>query len=201
MERVRFAMTVSIFCVAAIFAAGCGRTTEAPATALDQEEEVASVLSLTSSAFSADQIIPARFAMQGARGGRNTSIPYDWTGAPSATRSFALLLVDRKPAARDWVHWAVVDIPAETSALAEGASGSSAMPTDARELANTYGSRGYGGPLPPPGNGRHPYETTLYALDIASLDVSGDVTAAAFEGLVGDHVLARATFTGYFETE
>jgi Raf kinase inhibitor-like YbhB/YbcL family protein len=190
----RWAAVSIVPLLAATLVVGCNRT-NAPTPAA---KEATPVFSLTSPGFLADQSIPARFAMNGVPGGANVSIPYAWSDVPQATRSFALVLVDRAPIARDWVHWTVVDIPSEATGLAEGASGTSAMPLGARELANTYGSPGYGGPLPPPGSGRHPYEATIYALDVGSVQVTGAGSAVSLERAVEGHVLAKATLTGYF---
>jgi len=155
-------------------------------------------MTLTSPAFTEGQKLPERFAMQGVPGGGNTSIPYAWSSAPSGTESFALILVDEAPVARRWVHWLVVDIPPTVSSLPEGASGSPGMPSGARELENTFGFAGYGGPQPPPGTGEHPYVATIYALDAAAPDMPARVTAEQFERAVAGHVLAKAALTGTF---
>ena len=94
------------------------------------------------------------FVMRAA-GGQNRSLPFQWHDAPEGTRSFALSIVDPHPVANNWVHWLVIDIPAETGELRGGASGRE-MPPGARELRNGFGQAGYGGPQPPPGSGDHP---------------------------------------------
>lgn len=164
-------------------------------------------LGFTTSAFRADEAgssgsgglpdaIPVRFAMRGMSGGRNISIPYSWNPAPHGTKSFALTLIDEAPVASEWVHWMVIDIPANASALAEGASGTPQMPHGARELYSTYGFVGYGGPQPPAGTGAHPYVATLYALDIARLQLPADATLAQFNQAIAGHVVASQTCTG-----
>ena len=145
----------------------------------------------------AAKTLPARFAMRAVPGGQNISIPYEWRDAPSETRSFALTLVDTAPIAHDWVHWAVVDVPASATGLAEGASGTGAMPDGAAELDNSFGAAGYGGPQPPAGTGTHPYVATLCALDIEHVDAPRRASAAQLEALLAPHTLARATFTSY----
>lgn len=142
--------------------------------------------------------MPPRFAMRAVPGGQNISIPYVWRGAPPGTRSFALALVDMAPVARNWVHWLVTDLPADSSALREAASGTSAMPLGAVELRNTIGSVGYGGPQPPIGTGAHPYVATLYALDVDKLAVSASATREDVLRAMDGHVLAVATCTGRF---
>lgn len=149
-----------------------------------------------SSAFADGGTIPAPFATPAA-GGSNRSLPFQWSGEPDGTRSFALSIVDPHPVANNWVHWLVVNIPADVHALAGGASGH-AMPPGAQELRNGFGRNGYGGPQPPPGSGRHPYVCTLYALDAERVQVTGGTTLEAFRAALRGHVLAEAQTTGHF---
>jgi Raf kinase inhibitor-like YbhB/YbcL family protein len=142
-------------------------------------------------------MIPVKYATKPA-GGANTSIPYAWGVASSATKSFALALVDEHPAAHSWVHWMVVDIPAGVTCLPEGASGSVRMPAGARELANTFGSRGYGGPQPPAGSGAHRYVAALYALDVASIGLNDNATLEQFQRGIESHVIGKETCSGWF---
>ncbi len=154
-------------------------------------------MQLTSPAFKDGERIPVQYTMPAA-GGRNTSIPLDWTGAPPGTGSFALSIVDPHPVARNWVHWLVIDIPPDAGSLAEGASGRG-MPTGAVELRNSFGKIGYGGPQPPKGSGRHPYVITIYALDADRLGLGANTGLSAFKEALTGKVLAEATLTGYYE--
>jgi len=153
---------------------------------------------LKSSAFTPYGPIPARYATTAIPGGQNQSIPYSWTGVPDGTESYALVLVDRAAVARNWVHWLVTDLPADVLAVAEGASGTSKLPNGARELDNTFGAPGYGGPQPPAGTGEHPYEATVFALDIATLDVPDASSLEEFYTALDGHVIAQSTYTGRF---
>jgi len=142
--------------------------------------------------------IPTKYTYHGVQGGKNISLPLRWSGAPADTKSFALSIIDPHPVAQNWVHWFVTNIPRETTALAEGASGT-AMPYPSRELNNTYGTSGYGGPEPPPGSGSHPYVITVYALNVPTLDLHSATTLKQFLGAVQGKVIASATTTGYYE--
>jgi Raf kinase inhibitor-like YbhB/YbcL family protein len=142
--------------------------------------------------------IPARFAMRAVSGGQNISIPYSWGDAPAGTKSFALVVVDTAPVANRWVHWMVVELPPDARSLLEGASGTSAMLRAARELTNSFGFAGYGGPQPPPGSGRHDYVATLYALDVPALGLPSRTSLDDFERELDSHVLASGTCTGSF---
>jgi len=154
------------------------------------------MVTLSSPAFESGGIIPVEYANTGVPGGQNVSIPYEWSGTPENASSLALVLVDRYPAARSWIHWMVTSIPADTRELARGGSGSS-MPAGSVEHTNTFGTRGYGGPQPPPGSGKHEYEAVLYALDVPA--VGGDPrTLADFNAAIDGHVLASASCSGLF---
>lgn len=152
-------------------------------------------MSLESSAFEDAGVIPVRFAREGVDGGQNVSIPLSWADAPAGTESFALLMFDTHPVADKWVHWMVVDVPAETTQLSEGASGAG-MPTGTRELSNTWGDSGYGGPEPPEDTGGHFYLTTVYALDIDMIEIADDADTRAFKRAIDGHVLAEAKVEG-----
>ena len=91
------------------------------------------------------------------------------------------------------------DIPFNLRLIAEGASGTDAMPAGAREMDNTYGENGYGGPAPPPGSGPHPYVATVYALNVEKLSLPKDVSLARFLREIDGKVIGEASVTGYFE--
>jgi Raf kinase inhibitor-like YbhB/YbcL family protein len=112
---------------------------------------LAVALTLTSPAFANGGRIPAKYTCDGA----DLSPPLRWTAPPSGSRSFRLSVIDTS--ARGFVHWAASGIPARSRGLAAGAHAP-------REGTNGFGSRGWGGPCPPPGP-VHNYVFTLQALD------------------------------------
>jgi Raf kinase inhibitor-like YbhB/YbcL family protein len=131
------------------------------------------------------------------RDGDKIPSPLNWSQAPEGAKSFAISIVDPHPVARNWVHWLVINIPAQTTSLSEGASGKK-MPAGAVELNNSFGSIGYGGPQPPKGTGDHPYVITLYALSVEKLDLGVDTNLAAFQKALEGKVLASAKITGMY---
>ena len=155
-----------------------------------------SAMHLGSPAFKNGAAIPARCARPAA-GGQNVSIPLKWSGAPPGTKSFALSIVDHNPVARMWVHWMVINIPAGRPSLSEGASGRD-MPPGSVELANSFGEAGYGGPQPPEGSGPHAYVVTVYALNVARLDLGPHAALAGFKEALKGKTLGKASITGYF---
>ena len=152
----------------------------------------AKAFTLSSSAFPEKGRIPQKYGCGPKRDYRKASIPVAWKNPPAGTGSFILLMDDPHPVAKNWVHWLVIDIPAKTSSLAEGASGA-AMPKGARELKNSWGCSGYGGPCPP--KGRHTYRLQLFAMpsEKTAIDLGGmrgDAVAKALKGALGLATLA-----------
>jgi hypothetical protein len=142
-------------------------------------------MKLTSSTFEPSQEIPQKCGKRG----QNISPHLTWTDEPVGTRSFALTMVDWHPVAHGYIHWMVINIPATTTTLMEGAA-ARAMPAESRQV------RPYAGPFPP--SGTHDYEFTLYALDIERLDVRDSASLDEFTTAAGAHTLATSTLVGRF---
>ncbi|MGA2937802.1 MAG: YbhB/YbcL family Raf kinase inhibitor-like protein [Syntrophobacteraceae bacterium] len=157
----------------------------------------AAAMELLSPALKNRGAIPTHYARP-AVGGNNISIPLKWTGAPEATKSFALSIVDQHPVARKWTHWMVINIPPDVSSLPEDASGKN-MPPGAIEIRNSFGEAGYGGPQPPKGTGPHAYVITIYALKDTRLDLKPTATLADFQNAIEGKTLDEASMTGFFE--
>ena len=153
-------------------------------------------MELKSDAFDDGDYISTTYIMKEI-GGENISLPFDWNNAPAETKSFAFSIVDPHPVANNWVHWFLINIPASTNSIEEGASGKS-MPAGCKELNNTYGSVGYGGPQPPAGSGNHPYVCTVYALSVDKLDLDANVSLSDFKKALEGKILAQATTTGKY---
>ena len=131
----------------------------------------------------------------GCRGG-NVSPALAWRDPPAGTRSFALLMFDPDAPGGGWWHWLVFDLPAGTRSLPAdaGAAGGQLLPPGTIQVRNDYGSRGYGGPCPPPGPPHH-YRITLYALRVAQLGLDAQALPAAVAAKVRAAAIARAEIT------
>src|SRR5882757_10373220 len=55
-------------------------------------------------------------------GGENISPNLSWSGAPSATKSFVLTMIDVDVKPDHWSHWIVVNLPAAVNSLSRGAT-------------------------------------------------------------------------------
>ncbi len=153
-------------------------------------------MEITSTAFKDGEKIPIQYVMPGA-GGKNISVPLAWKDAPAGTKSFALSMVDPHPVAQNWVHWLVINIPANVTSIEEGASRKKMSPGSV-ELKNSFGDTGYGGPQPPKGTGDHPYVFTLYALKVEKLDLGANTSLSAFKKALEGKTLGSATITGKY---
>ncbi len=149
-------------------------------------------LILLSSAFQNGGPLPKTAAAMPC-GGSGVSPALQWSGAPPNTRSFALIVHDPDaPVAGGFYHWVLYDVPAQTSELA-----TSARVPGNRSGRNSYGTIGYGGACPPPGNAHH-YRFTLYALDIPSVHATQPLTATELLARMQGHILAQTTLVGMF---
>jgi Raf kinase inhibitor-like YbhB/YbcL family protein len=130
--------------------------------------------------------------------GKNISPPLAWSGAPSATQSFAVTVFDPDAPGSGWWHWVVYDIPASVTELPQGAGGPGGkLPAGAVQGRTDFGTSGYGGPCPPPGK-PHRYIFTVYALKAAKLDVPAGTSAARAGSIINANTLASASFTALY---
>lgn len=116
-----------------------------------------------------------------------------WSNAPEGTRSFALTVYDpAAPTGSGWWHWFVFNIPADVTELKAGV----ALPAGTVELANDFGTKGYGGACPPPGR-VHLYEFTVHALPV-TLDLNEQVSNALAGFMVNANSIASASITAVY---
>ena len=136
--------------------------------------------------------------------GDNISPSLTWSGAPKATKSFAVTMYDPDaPTGSGWWHWVVFNIPAGTTSLPKGAGDPSKklMPEGAIQSRTDFGADGYGGPCPPKGHGKHHYHITVFAVDVDKLpDATADSASAALVGFdLNFHTLGKAMVTGVYQ--
>jgi hypothetical protein len=157
----------------------------APAIAM-----AASAMDVKSAEF-ADGATLATAQVYGQCGGNNVSPSLAWSGAPAATKSFAVTLFD--PDARDtgWWHWIAFDIPVSTTSLPKGGP----LPADAVQGTNDFGDKIYDGACPPAGSGVHHYQFTVWAMDAAKLPFDTTVDGGVINSFLKQHSLAHATIT------
>src|SRR5260370_24396095 len=83
----------------------------------------AAAFRLRSSTFEEGTAWPDRTVLNGLDcHGRNVSPALEWSGAPAATKSFALVLDDFEARGGDgFIHWGIYNLPATLTHLAENA--------------------------------------------------------------------------------
>jgi len=149
---------------------------------------------LKSTAFAAGGMIPGLYTCQG----RDISPPLSWTGAPSGTRSFALICDDPDAPMGTWVHWVYFNIPASVSSLPQAVPKTQKPSPGGVHGRSSFKDLGYGGPCPPWGT--HRYFFRLYALDVL-LDLKPEVEKGEVLKAMEGHVLGTAELMGTFRKQ
>jgi len=150
-------------------------------------------ISIASTAFSDGQPIPDKYTCTG----QDVSPPLAWSGAPTGTKSFALIADDPDAPMGTWVHWVIYNLPPAVTGLAESTPPSLELPNGSKQGVNDFSNIGYGGPCPPSGK-PHRYFFKLYALDIALNLKSGATKKQLLKAMTG-HVLAEGQLTGTYQ--
>jgi len=150
-------------------------------------------LELTTTAFANGQPIPRRHTSDD----QDLSPALQWSGAPPATKSLALICDDPDAPMGTWVHWVVYDLPPAAAGLAEGVSKSPELANGAKQGVNDFRRIGYGGPAPPPGKA-HRYFFKLYALDLKP-DLQPGLTKKDLLKAMEGHVLAEGQLMGTYQ--
>jgi Raf kinase inhibitor-like YbhB/YbcL family protein len=194
---------------------------------------------ITSQSFQPRGRIPAEFALGAPDGfGGNRNPHLHWDDVPAGTRSFALLCIDTdaptdpSTVGRDdlkipveqprteFVHWAMIDLPADLREIAPGSCSDGVTahgkrtppgPRGARQGLNSYTGwfagnadmsgdyLGYDGPYPPFNDLRlHRYFFRIFALDVPRLPLPDRFTANDVFIAIQGHVLTEASVWGSY---
>ncbi|HET9627048.1 MAG TPA: YbhB/YbcL family Raf kinase inhibitor-like protein [Kofleriaceae bacterium] len=143
-------------------------------------------LKVTSSAFAANQAIPAQYTCDGAA----TAPPVAWSAVPGNTRSVAILVEDPDAPDGTFTHWLVTGLGPQTTSLAAGA----ALPQGAVAAKNGKGDTGYSAPCPP--TGLHHYVFHVYALETT---IPAPSSKEDFLAAITGHVLAEGQLIGTYQ--
>ncbi|MBS1503526.1 MAG: YbhB/YbcL family Raf kinase inhibitor-like protein [Bacteroidetes bacterium] len=156
----------------------------AMATALTSLTDKAQ-LTITSSSFSNNGMIPKKYTCQGDQ----VNPPLHISGIPSGAKSLALILHD--PDAQHpggFTHWVMWNLPTD-GRIAENFKGGT-------QGLNGAGKTGYIGMCPP--SGVHHYHFMVYALDkLLTLDKNTD--KAGLEKAMAGHIVAQGDLVGLYE--
>lgn len=188
-RRVFLSQSFAIFGLAELFLTSCKSAINS-----NPSKQEAKTMKLASSAFEANNLIPAQYTCDGA----DISPPLIWEQVPKETQSLALIVDDPDAPEKTFVHWVVYDIPPTVRQLPEQISPIKSLPNGGVQGKNDFGKSGYGGPCPP--SGIHRYFFQLYALDKKlglAAGASKNQVLAAIEG----HVLAKAELIGRYKRQ
>nr|WP_315033058.1 YbhB/YbcL family Raf kinase inhibitor-like protein [uncultured Chryseobacterium sp.] len=133
-------------------------------------------------------------------GGENISPGLEWSNAPQGTEAFAVTMYDPgAPTGSGWWHWVLFNIPKDTQSLKLGAGtfmNLNLLPKESISSLNDFGKYGYGGPVPIPGSGFHPYMITVYALKSKlKLDKNANPALVGFN--LNLNTIAKASLVAY----
>ncbi|MCC8377610.1 MAG: YbhB/YbcL family Raf kinase inhibitor-like protein [Rickettsia endosymbiont of Graphium doson] len=150
---------------------------------------------ITSTAFKHNERIPDKFTCKG----QNISPHLEWSGFPSNTKSFVLIMddpdapVELAPPHGIWDHWIIYNIPASITQLQEGE-----VNDDIKVLNNGWKEKKYGGPCPPAGK-PHRYFFKLYALN-DYLELEENASKQDLVLALQKHLLGQAELIGIYST-
>jgi Raf kinase inhibitor-like YbhB/YbcL family protein len=178
---------------------GVASAASADATA-DKAAQTPAPITVTSTTLKANETIPKDHTADG----KNVSPALAWSGAPAATKQFAMVMDDPDvPMPGGFVHWVVYKIPAAAKGLP------AELPMDATltapaELAGTiqglsgFRRAGYRGPAPPAGKPHH-YTFTVYALDSADLPLAEGLNRNQLMEAIKGHIIGQGSLVAIYE--
>ncbi|MBI4656911.1 MAG: YbhB/YbcL family Raf kinase inhibitor-like protein [Elusimicrobia bacterium] len=129
--------------------------------------------------------IPVEFTCDG----KNISPSLKWEGIPEGAKSFALTVKDPDAPNGTFIHWIVINLPANINGLEKA----DVLWQDTVQLTNDFGDNFYGGPCPP--SGTHRYVFTLYALNAVEIEAK----ASNAEEVIKEHLTGETSLTGLYK--
>lgn len=129
--------------------------------------------------------------------GENESPPLYWSGSPSTTEAFALLMHDADLPGTPFIHWLLFNIPADINQLPASVPRLEYFEVGTVQVRNSTGRIGYDGPCPLPGELHH-YRFTLFALD-APLALGALASVQQVLDAIRAHTLGTAVLVGTYE--
>ena len=135
-------------------------------------------------------------------GGKDMSPQLSWSGFPATTKSFAVTVYDPDaPTGSGFWHWAVANIPASVTSLPAdaGSEDGSKLPPGAVAIANDARLKRFLGAAPPKGHGKHRYYFVVHALDVPTLEIPKEASAAFLGFNVIQHSVGRAILVAFAE--
>jgi len=134
-----------------------------------------------------ENVLPARYTCHGA----SINPPLEWSGAPTDTKSLALVVDDSSAPITPYIYWLVFDIQPGTTDIQQ-----TGLPTGARQARNSAGTMAYDAPCP--SGHSHMYRFTVYALNRQLSMASGAPLLAVWNAIANATIArGRIVVTGY----
>ncbi|MEY4095040.1 MAG: hypothetical protein RLZZ53_2239 [Acidobacteriota bacterium] len=159
-------------------------------------------ITVTSATLKANEVVPIDHTADG----KNISPALMWSGAPAATKQFALIYDDPDVAfgnpPQSFVHWVVYNIPATAKGLPAELPMDAVLTAPADIAGSIQGlsgfkRTGYRGPAPPPGKPHH-YTWTVYALD-AELKLEQGLNRNQLMEAMKGHIIGQGSLVAIYE--
>lgn len=147
----------------------------------------ASKLSVTSTAFKNNGMIPYKYTCDG----KNINPPVIIGNIPGNTASLAVIMEDQDSSG--YVNWVMWNIPLVNKYIREHHAPGTEGP-------NSKGTSGYTGPCPFPGMIHH-YKITAYAVDVMLDLAPGNNKAALLKAMGSIHILAKGELIGQYKKD
>ncbi len=133
--------------------------------------------------------------------GENISPSLKWINASKNTKSFAVTVYDPDaPTGSGWWHWVIFNISSDINELQANAGNpqKNLAPKDSIQSMTDFGKPGFGGACPPEGDKPHRYIFTVYALNVAKLDLDEKTPSAMVGFFLNQHAIAKASLIAYY---
>ena len=157
-------------------------------------------ITVTSPTLKANEVVPIDHTADG----KNVSPALAWTGAPAATKQFALVYDDPDVmfGGQTFVHWVVYKIPGTAKGLPPELPMDAVLTAPADIAGSIQGlsgfkRTGYRGPAPPPGKPHH-YTWTVYALD-AELPLEQGLNRNQLMEAIKGHIIGQGSLVAIYE--
>jgi len=149
-------------------------------------------ITVSSPAFPNGGSIPAKYTCDG----DDVSPEIRISGVPQNAQTLMLIMYDPDAPGGTFYHWALYNIPPDTTAIPEGLPKAPATKYGLQAL-NSFGGMGYGGPCPPWGHAPHRYVILILALD-TMLSTPPEITIAQLIQAAKGHVIAYGIYMGTY---
>ena len=157
-------------------------------------------ITVTSPTLKANEVVPIDHTADG----KNVSPALSWSGAPAATKQFALVYDDPDVVfgGQTFVHWVVYKIPASAKGLPAELPMDAVLTAPADIAGSIQGlsgfkRTGYRGPAPPAGKPHH-YTWTVYALD-AELPLEQGLNRNQLMEAIKGHIIGQGSLVAIYE--